>query len=90
MEYMPEVATVLRQSGFVVSPDTVAPYRVIVSFAGGGFDLSCTIMMSERGMPVASGKGVNPGLGVWLARDSAYQGVFRGALREFSRRIRTN
>lgn len=88
MEYMPEVAAVLRQSGFVVSPDPAAPYRVVVSFAGGGFDLSCSILMSENGVPVASGKGVNPGIGVWLARDTAYHGVFRSALKEFSRRIR--
>ena len=85
---MPEVVTALRQSGYVVTPDSSAPYRVIVSFAGGGFDLSCAIMMTERGIPVASGKGVNPGWGVWLARDNAYQGVFRGALKEFTERIK--
>lgn len=87
MEYMPEVASVLRESGFTVSPDPLAPFKVQVTFAGGGFDLSCTILMSEKGVPVASGKGVNPGWGVWLARDKAYQGVFSGALKEFSRRI---
>ena len=87
VEYMPELAAALRQRGFTVSPNPSAPYRVSVTFAGGGFDLSCSIVMTDRGMPLASGKGVNPSWGVWMARDRAYSGVFRGALREFSKRI---
>jgi hypothetical protein len=43
--------------------------------------------MSENGVPIVSAKGVNPGVGVWLARDSAYRGVFDAALREFKKRI---
>ena len=88
VEYMPELSATLRQAGFVLSPNPSAPYKVSVTFAGGGFDLSCSIVLTDRGMPLASGKGVNPGWGVWMARDRAYSGVFRGALKEFRQRIR--
>ncbi|MGI8604089.1 MAG: hypothetical protein ACR2OZ_14010 [Verrucomicrobiales bacterium] len=84
---MPEVASALRRAGFGVTAEPSAPYHVKVVFAGGGFDLSCTIVMFERGVAIASGKGVNPGFGVWLARDKAYYGVFQDALSQFSRRI---
>jgi len=86
-EFMPEVTSALKAEGFSVTASGPATYEVGVTFAGGGFDLSCSIVLYERGVPVVSGKGNNPGWGVWLARDGAYQGVFEAALEEFSKRI---
>ncbi len=87
VEYMPELTSTLRAAGYTVTSMNGAPYEVSVTFAGGGFDLTCSIVMYERGVPVVSGKGVNPGWGVWLARNKAYRGVFQGALRQFTKRI---
>jgi len=86
-ELMPELTATLRNAGFDVVSSGPASYRVSVTFAGGGFDLTCSIVMYKDGVPVVSGKGVNPGLGVWLARDSAYKGVFEGALKQFEARL---
>ncbi len=86
-EYMPDVTAALRKAGFTVVSDRSAPYEVAVTFAGGGFDLTCSIVMNERGVPVVSGKGVNNGFGTWMVRDQAYRGVFEAALKEFSGRI---
>ena len=87
-EFLPEVTAELRAAGFAVTSNPEAPYQVAVTFGGGGFDLRCSIIMYEHGVPVVSGKGVNPGWGVWLARNAAYEGVFSGALRQFSARVR--
>jgi hypothetical protein len=89
VEYMPEVTESLRRTGFVVVSEGTAPYEVSVIFAGGGWGLTCAIVMYHRGVPIVSGKGVNPGWGVWLARDSAYRGVFEGALKQFEERLGT-
>ena len=88
-EYMPEVTAKLRAAGFSVTSTNSAPYDVAVVWAGGGFDLTCSIVMYEHGVPIVSGKGVNPGWGVWLARDKAYRGVFKMALKQFSKRIQS-
>ena len=88
-EFMPELTSELRAAGFTVTSSNAAPYEVAMTLAGGGFDLTCSIVMYERGVPVVSGKGVNPGWGVWLARNSAYRGVFSSALRQFSQRIQS-
>ena len=88
-ELMPEVTAALHRAGFVVVSDGPAPYEVSVEFAGGGWDLTCSIVMYQNGVPVVSGKGVNPGWGVWLARDRAYRGVFEGALKQFEERLGT-
>ena len=87
VELMPGLTDALKRAGFAVTAGGGAPYEVGVTFAGGGFDLSCSIVLYEKGVPVVSGKGVNPGWGVWIARSSAYRGVFAAALREVSQRL---
>lgn len=86
-EHMPEVTAALRRNGFVVVSEGTAPYEVRVSFVGGGWDLTCSIIMYEKGVPIVSGKGTNPGFGVWMARDGAYRGVFQRALSQFEERL---
>lgn len=86
---MPALTSELRAAGFTVTSNSTAPYEVAMTMAGGGFDLSCSIVMYHHGVPIVSGKGVNPGWGVWLARNGAYSGVFYSALREFKKRIRS-
>jgi len=85
--FMPELVSTLRQAGFKVVNDPEAPYVAELRFSGGGWDLTASIVMFENGVPVVSGKGHNPGIGVWLARGAAYNGVFRGALDQFAERI---
>jgi hypothetical protein len=85
---LPSVTEALRQNGYTVSGDKAqSNYQVSVTTAGGAFDLSCTICLYEKDVPIISAKGVNPGWGVWLNRGGAYRGVFKGALKQFKRRL---
>jgi hypothetical protein len=86
-EYVPELASQLRSAGFSVVSTPSATYEVALNLNSGGTDLSCSIVMYERGVPVVSGRASNIGFGTWLARGAAYQQVFSAALRQFSKRI---
>lgn len=86
--YLPDLVRVLENRGFRVTNDSGAEYTVQMTFnSSSSFNVYCNIVLSKNGVPIISANGTNPGWGVWLARGSAYRGVFESALNEFERKL---